>query len=279
MPFRDQAAAELSFGDFCRAEFFYDAYLRADAANLAEQTASNDYVKKKYKRDVLTSYVPVDDSLPALKAKAGADFLLAHGARFDEAVCLADDCEIASRLGRDGASPPAGRLAFAPVTKLKEEERPTLTEANWGRMLVDDAVIELRRPFTVAAEDIAERLAADQLPRRSLDETTALQLSTWWSAYACRRGPLVDAVNLRKIALIGEAGGDDERAKEIERTLKQLLFFAWRLEGHAVELGGELYDDHKTDLGAVDWPALVDSLAEDFAHLEQVSAAVRRVLS
>ena len=277
MPFLDEPAPDLSFGDFCESEFFFDAYLRADAASLRARTVSNDYVKKQFKRDSLTSYIAVDESVPELKSQQGFDFLLAHGTPFGTAACLSDDCEITGRLGRDG-SDPSGRLVFAPITALKSDEEATLTETNWGRIRIDDAVVELRRSFAVAAEDIA---ALDEvgLVRRSLDEDSSLRLATWWSAYACRRGPLVDAVNLAKIRAIGEAQGEPELAGAVEDLVKPVLLLAWRLQGHAVELGGALYDDNHDDLTVVDWDALLGRLRNQLADLEEALEAARGALS
>lgn len=279
MPFLPAPAAELSFGDFCVSEVFYDAYLRRDASTLRERITTAEqasWVKTKFKRDSLTSYVPVDESHPELKAQEGKDFLLAHGSQFTTAVCLSDDCEIASRLGREDDNGPNGRLVFAPVTALKEEERDTLTQTNWGRMLVEDSVIEIRRAFAAGAEDIVD-IGIDKMSRRSLDDATSLQLATWWSAYSSRRGPLVDAANLNKIVQISNAH-DDELGVEIERVLKPVLFLAWRMQGHAVEQGGALYDDNRKDLAAVDWPSLRDKLRSDFATLDEAVAVARSVL-
>jgi hypothetical protein len=146
-------------------------------------------------------------------------------------------------------------------------------------MLVEGSVIELRRSFAVATEDVVSVDEAGGLTRRGLDEETALQLGVWWSAYACRRGPLVDAVNLNKIALIGEAHDDGVRARELETRLKRMLFAAWRLQGHSVELGGARYDDRRDDLASADWSGLLDQIASDFGDLEASVAAVREGLS
>jgi hypothetical protein len=276
MSFRSTPTAELSFGDFCQSEIFYDAYLRRDAATLRERKVEGLFVKKQFNRDSLTSYVPVDESHPELKAQEGKDFLLAHGSQFTTAVCLSDDCEIASRLGRADDVDPNGRLFFAPVTAMKEEERPTLTATNWGRMLVEDSVVEVRRAFAVAAEDVVA-VGGDEMSRRSLDGGALLRLATWWAAYSNRRGPLVDAVNLKKIAQIGDAHGD-ETAAEIERVLKDVLALAWRLQGGAVEGGGALYDDNRADLTAVDWPIVRNTLKSELAELDKALSAARGVL-
>jgi hypothetical protein len=276
MCFRETLTAELSFGDFCESELFFDAYLRADASVLRERTVTGSFLRKEFSRERLTSYLPVDDSVPALKAQADRDFLLAHGTRFDEAVCLSDDCEIASRLGRGGDRGPSGRLLFAPVARLREEEIPTLTPANWGRMRVADSVIELRRVFAVGAEDVAS-LVARPVKRQSLDDDHALRLATWWTAYACRRGPLVDSINLRKLRLVGEARGE-QGAADLEVALKTLLALAWRLQGGAIENAAARYDEHRDDPSAIDWGALKALIGADVVALEAAIVAVREAL-
>jgi hypothetical protein len=265
MCFRDAPAPELSFGDFCAGELFYDAYLRADASSLRERTVSGSFVRREFNRDELTSYIPVDESVAGMKYQPGRDYLLAHGTAWDEAVCLSDDCEIASRLGRGGVRDASGRLLFAPVSRLREDDIATLTEGNWGRMRVGDSVVELRRVFAVAAEDVG---GADALRRRSLDDEHALRLATWWAAYATRRGPMVDVANLGKLRRIGEARGVQEAA-ELEGALTAVLAFAWRLVGGGVEWAGAEYDENREDLSAVDWEKVNGPIREQFAALER----------
>lgn len=273
MCFREAPVPELSFGDFCRGELFFDAHLRADASALRERTVSGSFVRREFKRDELTSYIPVDESVPAMKAQPGHDYVLAHGAGYDEAVCLSDDCEIASRLGRDGARGASGRLLFAPVTRVKEEETPTLTETNWGRMRVVDFVIELRRVFAVAAEDVS----AATLMRRSLDDDYTLRLATWWAAYATRRGPLVDATNLQKLRLIGESLGVHASA-ELEAALARVLALAWRLAGGSVEQAGTEYDDHRDDVSVVNWEPIKELLRDQLTSLDEAVGQARTVV-
>ena len=277
MCFREAPAAELSFGDFCQSTVFHDAYLRADASVLRERIVSGGFVRRQFGRDELTSYVPVDDSVPELKAQAGKDFLLAHGAPFDEAVCVSDDCEIATRLGRDDTREPTGRLLFAPVSALKEEELSTFTETNWGRTRLGDSVVELRRVFAVASEDVAGLLGG-AMARRSLDDDHALRLAAWWAAYATRRGPLVDAVNLRKLAWIAEAQGD-KRVTQLADALVDVLALAWRFQGRAAERAGAEYDDHHDEPSIVNYGALLDLIRADFADLDAAVATARGLLA
>jgi hypothetical protein len=266
MMFLSEAAAKLSFGDLCHGEIFFDAYLRFDAAALRERTVTATFLKKEFQTDTLTSYIPVNENVPALKTQQGRDFLLAHGSSFDTAICLSDDCEIATRLGRGGEEP-SGRLLFAPVTPLKPEEKETLTNTNWGRMLLDTQVLEIRRAFSVAAEDVAEMDSHKGLNRRSLDDNAKLRLAVWWSAYACRRGPLVDAMNLGKLAKIAEAHDEADRGVQMQATLTTLAAAAWKLQGRAIELAGAQFDDHRDDPSQADWPQLIAALNEDFGRL------------
>lgn len=273
MGFLATPAAELSRGDFCDGPFFFDAYVRADASLLHEKTVSNDYVRKNYKREELTSYIPVDESFPDLKHQEGTNFLLAHGVPFETAVCLSDDCEIASRLGRERGEGPNGRLLFAPVTKLKEEERETLTATNWGRMLVEQEVVEIRRCFAVDTGDYAQAEEAGGIARRSLDAEDGVRLASWWSAYASRRSPLVDAVNLAKLEQIAATHGYQDPAR-LKNVLQDLLAVAWTLQGESVEDAGAAYDDNRADLAAVDWAQVFDSIRAQVLDLEAaVSAA------
>lgn len=277
MTFLADCAPELTFGDFCEAELFFDAYLRADASTMRERVVTAPYIKKEFGIDSLTSYIPVNPDVPALKPQEGRDFLLAHGTYFDTAVCLSDDCEIATRFGRD-ADGPTGRLLFAPVTPLKPEQEETLTTSNWGRMLLGDEVVEIRRVFAVAAEDIVELDEKGAIARRSLDDDSQVRLATWWSAYACRRGPLVDAINLAKLAAIADARGESDLGGAIEGVLMTVAVTAWRLEGSAFELAGDEHDAQRADLTKADWPQIVAAIRNDFAALAQAVDAARDVL-
>jgi hypothetical protein len=276
MGFLATAAAELTFGDFCDGAFFYDAYIRADASALRERTVKGAFLQKEFQRDELTSYIPVDESVPALKQQEGTNFVLAHGVAFETAACLSDDCEITSRFGRD-AGGPNGRLLFAPVTKLKEEEREALTATNWGRILLGEDVVEIRRSFMVDAADYVEGEDAGLVTRRSLDAAASVQLATWWSAYACRRGPLVDAVNLAKLEQIANASGYSD-AEPLKAVLQELLAVAWTLQGGPIENAGAAYDDHRSDLGAIDFDQVLDAIRTQVFDLEKAVSAAANAL-
>lgn len=277
MGFLATPAAELTFGDFCDGAFFHDAYIRADASALRERTVSGPFVRKEFQRDELTSYVPVDESVPALKHQAGTNFVLAHGAAFETVACLSDDCEIASRLGRDGGDGPNGRLLFAPVTKVKREELETLTATNWGRTRLGDNVVEIRRCFMIDASDYVEAEEAGLVGRRSLDSAATVQLASWWSAYCCRRGPLVDAVNLAKLERVANEHGYADAA-ELKGVLQKLLTVAWTLQGGSVEEAGAAYDDNRDDLRAVDFNQVLGSIRAQVLDLEQAVSAATNAL-
>ena len=278
MGFLATPAAELTFGDFCNGAFFYDAYVRADASALRERTVTGTFLQKEFQRDELTSYIPVDESVPALKPQAETNFVLAHGVAFETVTCLSDDCEIASRLGREPEEEPNGRLVFAPVTKLKQEELETLTSTNWGRTLAgEEDVVEIRRCFTVDASDYLEAEEAGQITRRSLDTETSMKLASWWSAYACRRGPLVDAVNLAKLERIAKAHGYAD-AEKLKAALRELLAIAWTLQGGPIEDAGAAYDDHRDDLAAVDWDRVLATVRTQVLELESAVSATASVL-
>lgn len=116
------------------------------------------------------------------------------------------------------------------------------------------------------------------MARRSLDDDHALRLAAWWAAYATRRGPLVDAVNLRKLAWIAEAQGD-KRVTQLADALVDVLALAWRFQGRAAERAGAEYDDHHDEPSIVNYGALLDLIRADFADLDAAVATARGLLA
>jgi hypothetical protein len=276
----------LSFGDICSADFFYDAYLRADASTLRERFQTADkapWLKKAFGVDELRSYVPVNPEVPALKPQEGEDFLLAHGSHFERAICLSDDCEIESRLGRAGAEP-TGHILFAPVTEVIEAQRKTFTQVNWGRMLLiedDGPVVEIRRVFPVAAEDVAARLSEEALEHDPVEQVALLRLQSWWQAYSSRRGPLVAAANSAKLASALQAHSV-ENADSVKSALSNVMALSWAMEGRSMERVGQAVDDaqaKKIELQELDIRPLINHVKAELTNLSEAAGNALKELS
>lgn len=263
---------DLSFGDVCEAPFFCDVHVQDDAGALLRDDASPGFARKKDVEELAVFY-PVHAGNPKLQAKPDDDYVLAHGLHHPLAVCLADDCVIASALGRESGDEPSGRLPFAPLTKLVAAEAEYLTPRNFRRMRIGgDRVIELRHCFQVAAETVANGLAEDGLRRRSPIDAMLLDLAVRLAAHTSRLGPLVVAENARKLAggLAAQAV-DEEALKKLILALSATSQAAWRFDARGLEHAGQRYDEHVTDLGKADFAAALADIREDLELLQRAA--------
>lgn len=262
---------ELGFGDVCEAEFLFDVHVRADARALTREETSAPFAKKRWGLDSAISYfVPLPSGAPD-------NYVLGHG-RQRRALVVSDDCFIASALGRQGQTPD-GRIMFAPVVDVNQEELDQLTELpTYGRLgLAADevygqhAIVELRRAFMADARDVAA--AGVGFAVRSLDDDARDGLSIRWAAYALRRGKFVVEDNLEKFAeLLLAQAIDEEEVTRFSLAVGTVAALGWRYEGKGIEDAGVAFDEGRPP------EPVIDELEEELVALaEQVATAVDEV--
>ncbi len=260
----------LSFGDLCSAEFILDSYLREDAGPLRDEVAKASFARKQWQVDRdLPYFVATDDKL---RPRKDTDYLLAHGQRYEEAICLSDDCYVESALGRDGDGP-SGDLLFAVVQPRQEGDK---LEQNFRRFpLGDDRVVELHRTIRLATEDLVSGLEGGSISRRSVSDGVRDQLALRWSAHASRRGPFVAGSNAGKLVdgLTAAHGVDPDAANKAATDLVAVSTAAWRLEGRGLETAGQIVADNKLDVSKADVSGPVDEIEEDLLLLQQLTEA------
>jgi hypothetical protein len=262
-----QPRAEVLFGDIFEAAGFFDVHLRGDSARLT----SAQFPPKAPLSG--TFYVEPTEAVPLRD-----DVVLAHGRSGREregrehvdtmrlpgrAVLLSDDCHIPTAYGRrPDRSEARGRLMFAPVVSVDEEELARVgASKTFSRFalpaegqLSEGAVAELRRTFLVAAADVdpGTRIA-------SLDEAGREALEKRWNAFVCRRGPEASWENALKLGRLVAGQPDLPQATEqAVQALWRVLDLAWSFEGStmraasaAFEAGGPsgpVLEDVKDDL-------------------------------
>ncbi len=223
------AEGDVSFGDIFRADFFHDVYLRADAAVLGTRDMPQRYggglvYGRSYERN--------------------RQYVLGHGAPH-AAVLITDSCVIDTCLGQGREAARPGRLLFAPITS------PAVDEVRaFGRFLLpaedqsfEGGVAELQRCFMVDSRDVAAHVNA-RVAR--LGAQAAEDLEVRWNAYAARRGPLADARNAEKVAMLLAQTRSDQDLTEAQRRVGLLIARAltasWRVEGYYLESAADAYD-------------------------------------
>jgi hypothetical protein len=191
------AEGDLSFGDIFAADWFFDAYLRRDAAPLVEFQARGG--NRAWRRAAPSPH---------------RDLLLAHGQQ-RQAILLSDDCEAASIIRRGGRR----QLVFAaiePLPTAPTEARRALNTRAFRRFPLPPAerfsggVVEFQEVFAVSVDGVLPEEGDD--PRvLALAEETKLDLEVRWNAYSARRGPLAHLDNAEKLARLLTGRGQAER--------------------------------------------------------------------
>lgn len=270
----------LEFGALCEGPFFFDAHLRADATSLRQRAVdvAPFHLKefKGFEGDKFVSFLPVQENVASLKFQPDKDYVLAHGTEFARAICLSDDCQIESRLGRSG-EPPNGTIDFAPVTEFKAEEADTLTDANWGRMRLNgdaEMVVELRRSLRVHAQDVAGALDAGTLTWTSISNDNLARLELFWQAQSARRGGLVQTSNAQKLGRLLAAHGTETPAGLPKQTLS-ILALAAQLEAVLEGVGQAVDDAEEAEipLNTIDRQSHLDHINDLVARLATAASA------
>lgn len=275
-PYLDTQRRQLSFGDIVALPWLFEAHLRADASSLRDEVSPAKVSKKVFEKEAdVTFFVPVEEDHARLRQKPGTDYLLGHGANHAEAACLSDDCIIESNLGLRSGQEPTGRLLFAPVTDLREQDKGKL-DRNWRRFqLGDDRVIEIHRSFQASGEDIARAIDQEVLIRRSVDDETREALELKWAAHACRRGPLVAVSNAEKLGevLLAHKVSSQDQAEVVASVLSRTSAAAWGLEGRALERAGQEFDANREQLENADPNEPLEQVKEDLLTLKNEAEA------
>lgn len=217
-------SADVSFGDIFRADFLFDAYLRADAVQLGSQDLPE-------KRGGGKAYSD--------RFAGGRAYVLAHGTPH-HAILITDNCIVDTSLGQDrGGGRPKGRLLFAPISSALEEDLETRT---FGRFpmpaegQLSAGVAELRKCFMVDARDVVEYKNARVA---TLTPDFADELEVRWNAFAARRGPLVALRNADKmVELLARQRGDSRPTgadRRLGQHVAQVMADSWTLEGSDLE--------------------------------------------
>jgi hypothetical protein len=243
---------EISFGDIFSADWFFDAYVRADAVPLVEFTAKG--AGKAWK--------------PA-KPSNHRDYLFAHGQQ-RQAILLSDDCEIDTILARGGRR----RLIFAAIERLpvsKSQAEEALATRAFRRFPLPPegdfhgGIAEFQQLFGVATDAIQP--TSGEFPRFvRLDPEMRLKFEMRWNAYAARRGPLSHIDNAEKFARLLAAAGSKETLEklktgevapgttelELAKEVAGVLGMAWEIEGAVMNGIAEAYEREDTSSAARD---------------------------
>lgn len=230
--FFEPPQTQVSFGDIFEADFFFDAYLRADAVQMGSQQLSE-------RRGGGVAYS---------SAWAGnRKYVLARGAPH-RAALITDNCLVDTALaqGRKGGRP-KNRLLFAPITEASHEDGEIFSYGRFampawnGRLPA--GVIELRRCFMVDSRDVAAHID-DRIA--SLAPHAADDLEVRWNAFSARRGPLPSLRNAEKLAeLLSHADGRVEVNEDDTRlgvAVADALAAAWRVEGRDLVAVADVYE-------------------------------------
>lgn len=264
------------FGDIFEAPHFFDVHLRGDSRRLAfadfpaKAPLSGTFYaapseKLPLQGEVVLAYGRSGRELPGRESRHTTDLP-------GRAILLSDDCHVPTAYGdRPGRSRARGRLLFAPIVSVDEDELAKVAEGTtFARfalpregLLPDGGVAELRRTFLVAATAVepAARLA-------SLDEGGRKALERRWNAFACRRGPEASWENVVKLARLASGGENPPPAhRDAAQALWQVLDLAWELEGSTMRKVSETLE-----ASAAPEPAL-SRVREDLRGLIQLGEA------
>jgi hypothetical protein len=255
LPRYEKPLEDIRFGDLFESQVLFDAFLKADAAQLGSHQMGEPLRKRlaaQYNRPEIANAAEAIAFSGLLPKRPDQDHILAHG-RSCRAAMISDDCEIEDALHRRGKEP-GGRLLFAAIRNVTIEEVDALREEPaFGHfplppedpLVRSPGVIDLNRLFMVTTRDIAAttRFA-------TLSDEAAEELAVSWAAFATRHGPLAGLKNAEKLAKLlagGRNGNVEEKHLAASRLVSELINLAWLLEGDALGEVSEAFDADNVD--------------------------------